>query len=320
MIGAVPFRLRREGGAPQIEWVRTHGARFTDPFFEDTITRLAWEHPSSRRAARACTPLDRLREVPPAPPPTALIFHVSRCGSTLVSRMLAALPRNAVASEPPILDDILRLHRADAGVTEADQIAWLHGAVAALRQMQPGARRFFVKLDCWHLFALPLLQRAFPGVPRVFVFRHPLPVLVSLMRTPSLALVRGTLTAEELGLPDAERDGLPPEEHAAAVLGALFRAAARQREALVPVAYEELPDFVWAGMPGGDFTAEEHALLRETAGFDAKNPTRRFVADEAQKIAAASEALRAASARRAEPAYRAWLAQLERAPGRPTAA
>jgi hypothetical protein len=307
MNGAVPFRLRHDAGAPQVEWVRTHGMRFTEPFFEDTVRQIAHRHPSSRASRRARTPLDALEYIPAGPAPTALIFHVSRCGSTLVSRMLAALPHHLVASEPPIIDDILRTVRRDPAVTDERRIAWLHGAVHALGRSGGGADRFFVKLDCWHLFELPLLRRAFPGVPFVFLYRHPLPVIVSLLRQPSLALVRGTLSADELGLPDRDRDLLGREEHAAAILGALFRAAAEFRDAFIPVAYEQLPAFVWESMPGAVFCADDRARLQAAAAFDAKNPAQRFVADSAAKLAAASPAARAASARWAEPHYERWL-------------
>ena len=33
--------------------------------------------------------------------PTGFIFHLARCGSTLVSQMLAALPEHIVLSEAP---------------------------------------------------------------------------------------------------------------------------------------------------------------------------------------------------------------------------
>ena len=44
--------------------------------------------------------------------------------------------------------------------------------VAALGQPQhPEERALFLKLDAWHTLELPLLQRAFPGVPWVFLYR-----------------------------------------------------------------------------------------------------------------------------------------------------
>jgi hypothetical protein len=114
LAGFLPWRIVRDSGAPQIEWIFGDGARFTEPFLDDTLARLRFAHPAANtRAARPRTPLDALRAMPPGAPLAGLIFHVSRCGSTLVAQMLAALPHHIVASEPPILDDLLRTAALD---------------------------------------------------------------------------------------------------------------------------------------------------------------------------------------------------------------
>ncbi len=309
MNGALPYRLRHESGAPLVEWIAGDGARFTEPFFEDSIARLVRTNPANAGSRRARTPLSALLEGKPGVPPDAFIFHTSRCGSTLVAQMLAALPRHLVASEPPILDDLLSLRRRVPPAGDEACGAWLRGALAALGQPAAGGTdRFFVKLDSWHLFALPLIARTFPGVPLLFVHRHPVEVLVSLMRKPSLLLVRGTVTADELGLSDQEIECLSREEHAAALLGALFRAARTHRSALVPVAYERLPAFVWEDWPGCAFTPEERALLQTASTRDTKFPTRAFTPDVAEKRRTATPAVLAAAARWAEPDYLRWLA------------
>ena len=311
MTGALPYRLDFESGEPLVEWVATDGSRFTEPFFEQTIARLRRRSPANSRARGLRTPLNALLDVPPSVPLTALIFHVSRCGSTLLTQMLAALPANIVASEPQIFDDILQLDPRNPTIAEEDRIAWLRGAARALGQRPAGsAERLFVKVACWHIFSLPLIQRAFPGVPIVFVHRHPVEVLVSLMRMPSLALVRGTVTPEQLGLTTAERDTLTREAHAAAILGALFRAAAEHRHSLVPVAYERIPGFVSESMPGCAFNDAERILLRTASAFDAKNPAESFTPDSGRKHNEASPAVLAAAARWAEPLYARWLATL----------
>ncbi len=308
MTGAVPARLVRVEGATQVEWVFTDGLPFTEPFFEQTLARLTRTNPANRPDRRPRGALATLRHTASAVAPAAIVFHVSRCGSTLVSQMLAALPSHIVVSEAPVLDDILRAPRHDPTVTDDDRIASLRGAIAAFAYPKtPHESRLFVKLDCWHIFHLPLVRRAFPGVPLVFVHRHPLEVLVSLMRMPSMTLVRDVVTPTQLGLTAVERDALAPEAHAAAILGAFFRAATGHRAALVPVAYEQLPGFIWESFPGRDFSPDERALLQAAGSRDAKNPGQRFTADSATKRREASPALLAACARWAQPAYQAWL-------------
>ena len=311
MTGALPFRLDFETGGPQVEWIVTDGSRFTEPLFEQTLARLRRGNPANARTRRPRTPLNALRDVAPGVPLAALIFHVSRCGSTLLAQMLAALPRNLVASEPQIIDDVLRINHQTPEATDDDRIAWLRGAVRALGQRPAdGGERLFVKLSSWHILSLPLIQRAFPGVPMLFVHRHPVDVLVSLMRKPSLSIVRDTVTPGQLGLTVAARDALSREEHAAAVLGAHFRAAVEHRDALVPVGYEQLPDAVWKLIPGCSFTGDERTRLLAAALFDAKDPEQHFTPDTTAKRREASPAILAAVAQWAEPHYARWLAVL----------
>jgi hypothetical protein len=304
MEGSIPFRLTFDGGKPRVEWVVASGARFTEPFFEDTIGRLIREDPANRGGSRPSTPLDALRHVEPGAPPAAFIFHVSRCGSTLLTQVLAAVPRQIVASEPPILDDLLRY----PGASDEDRIAWLRGALHSMGQPNAaGGDRLFVKFSSWHIFYLPLIDRAFPGVPKVFVFRSPLEVLVSLMRRPSLALVRGTVTPGQLGMAPEVRDTLRPEEHAAAVLGAIYREALRHRAQLTPVDYGRLPGWVWKEMPGIACTSGDRALMEAAGARDSKNPAEPFAPDTPAKIGEAGAALQSASARWTEPHYARWL-------------
>lgn len=281
----VPVAL--EAGAPgAVRWCASDGARFTEPFFDDTLRRL-------RRAgvgpALPPSTLDVWAGPPPSLPPVTLILHISRCGSTLLSQRFAAKPDHLVVSEARICDDILRGACEGAAVTDVDRARWLRHAASAFVEAQatpPG--RLVIKCDAWHLFALPLVRQAFPEAPLLFVYRHPLEVLVSLMAQPSLTIVRDTVSPEEMGIPRAERDGLSPAAHAAAILGAFFRQALRHRPWLTPIDYASMP----------------------VAAMNAKRPGEPFVPDAARKRTSASSALREACARWAEPAYQAWRASL----------
>lgn len=311
MTGLLPFRLDPDAGEPLVEWIASDGSRFTEPFFEQTLARLRCGNPANSREHRLRTPLGALCDADPGVPLGAFVFHVSRCGSTLLAQMLASLSRNVVVSEAQIIDEILQLNRRMPEVTDDDRIAWLRGAVNALGQRPAGGgERLFVKLSSWHIFSLPLIRRAFPGVPMLFAFRNPLEVVVSLMRMPSLSMVRDTVTPGQLGLTVSARDALLREEHAAAVIGAHFRAALEHRRALFPVAYEQLPESVGRGIPGCSFTGEELRQLQAAALSDAKNPDRHFTPDTAAKREGASPAVLAAVKRWAEPHYTRWLSVL----------
>jgi len=303
----IPFRLV-PGDSWRVSWLAADSERYTEPFFDDTLRRLR-RLPGNRDRELPTTPLAELGEIR-GPEPDAIIFHVSRCGSTLLAQMLAALPHHTVLAEPPLADEILRLPRQRPETTDAERIDWLRGTIAALaRPHAATSRRLFVKLDCWHIFELPLVRRAFPRTPLLFLHRHPVEVLASLMRLPSLTLVRDTVLPEQLALTRAERDALPPHEHAAAILGAFFRTALVHRDQLHAVDYTQLPALVWEALPGCTFAPDERALLVAAAQRDAKNPGATFQPDSTRKRTEASPAWLAAVTRWTLPHYEAFLAQ-----------
>lgn len=307
MTGAIPARVVHSATGPQVEWLLLDGAPFSEPFLDETLDRLR-RLPANERSRRPLTSLDALLTAKPGLPLAGLIFHVSRCGSTLFTQLLGTTPRHTIASEPPIVDDILRSARRDPAITDEQRIAWLRGAIAALGSRQSATEeKLFVKLDCWAIFDLPLLRRAFPGVPLYFVHRHPLEVLVSLMRIPSITIVRDTVLPAQMGLSTEERDLLTQAEHAAAVLGALFRAAGEHRDHLTPVAYPGVAEFVRTRLLDHEIKQEEAEAFRARSTRSAKDPGQSFTSDTEDKRRTANTALVAACARWAEPPYLRWL-------------
>jgi hypothetical protein len=205
--------------------------RFTAPFFTDTLNS---QPPAARRAC--VTPLQLDNRVSAqlaaldAVAPSAFIFHVSRCGSTLLCQMLASLPECIVISEAPMLDACLRQTPHD--MPREAQITLLRQMVRALGQRrsplerhplerhplerqplerqslerqplerqplerqplerQPLEQHLFIKLDCWHLPYLPLLRAAFPTTPCWFLYREPGAVLASHQRQRGPQMVPG---------------------------------------------------------------------------------------------------------------------------------
>lgn len=306
----VPIGIDFAAQPPQLLWRPTDGGRFAEPFFDDTLSRLRRD--AAGRPPISTTPLASWTQGSGATRPTAFILHVSRCGSTLLSRMLAALPCHLVVSEARIFDDILRARAPLQGIAPDWRDACLPSAVEAFAASQAvPAQRLFIKLDCWHLFELQRLRRVFPGVPLMFVHRHPLEVLVSLMQRPSFTLVRDTVTPEEMGISPEQRDAMPPEVLAATILGSFFRQALRHHEHLVPVPYATLPTLGWTRAAGLRLSPEERATMQLVAEADAKQPQQRFVADVQRKRSTASDAIRRACAQWAEPAYVRWLSAVD---------
>ena len=164
-----------------VDWCYLGKDRFKDSFFDQTVGECLRQ--PFNLLFRDQTPIDVLgqwNELRPGLSPTGFIFHMSRCCSTLISRMLASLPQNIVISEARPIDSTLRAHFHSDAVTDERRIAWLRWMVSALAQRRRGKEQhFFIKFDAWNVLEVPLIRRAFPAVPWVFVYRDPVEVLVS---------------------------------------------------------------------------------------------------------------------------------------------
>ncbi len=226
------------------------------------------------------------------------IFHASRCGSTLLAQMLAALPDSIVLSEPPPLDSLLRAERTDpssVGQAHAEALLSAYG-----QPRQGNERRLFVKLDTWNLFEASTLAALYPGVPRIFVYRDPLEIAVSQLRQPGMHCVPGLLGITGLDASTDTQQHLSRSTCISRVIGRTLEAGLKlcRHHGGIPVNYRELPSGAW-GRLAAPFTINEAdiRLMENAANFDAKRPEMAFSADGEQKRRAADAELWADIAR-----------------------
>jgi hypothetical protein len=297
----VPVRARPRDGELVVEWRWLDDAPFREPFFADTVQR-ALERPFTLLFPRETT-IDELGELEPGLEPDGFILHLSRCGSTLVTQMLAAVPEHLVLSEPQLVNDVLR-----APGTEDEHVHWLRLAIGALGRRRRGDERAYVlKLDAWATHDLPLLRRAFPATPWLFLSRDPLEVLVSHRRQAGMHMLPSVIPPELFGLDLLSAATMPFDEYGAFVLGAICRQAQAQRdERGLFLDYRDLPDAVfdqildWFGL---DCSAAERAAMLAASRRDAKQPNRPFADDRELKAQAVTPEQRTAVDRLARPAY-----------------
>jgi hypothetical protein len=278
--GWIPVRVYwREGERePSLDWCLIGETRFIDPFFDTTLQRQM-SHPF-HQAFRRRTPITVLPEWAaerPGAPLAGIIFHMSRCGSTLVAQMLAALDQNIVLSEATPLDAVLRSHLRDPGIGEQERIQWLRGMVSALgRRRSEKEKRLFIKFDCWSIAELPLIALAFPDTPWIFLYRDPMQVLASHFRSPGGWTIPSILPPVVLGLGQGAAE-FSWQEYRVRALARICELAllhCQTRRGLL-INYSQLPDAVWsllAGHFGVDFPEEDLNRLREAARYDAKTP------------------------------------------------
>jgi hypothetical protein len=301
--GWTPVRARPSGGELIVEWRWIGDARFREPFFAETV-QFALARPFSLLFPRETT-LDELEELEPGLEPSGFVLHMSRCGSTLVTQMLAAVPEFLVLSEPQLVNDVLR-----PPGTDEERVRRLRLAVAALGQRRTGNERGYVlKLDPWATVDLPVIRRAFPKTPWLFLSRDPAEVLVSQRRQAGMQTLPTVVSPELFGLDLVSAATMSFETYGAIVLGAICRQACANRdERALFLDYRQLPGAVldavvdWFGL---DCSADERVAMQAVTGRDAKDPSRAFAPDTRAKAEAATPELRAAVNEWARPAYEA---------------
>jgi hypothetical protein len=306
--GWLPTAAFWQGDELLLEWSHFGCERLRDPFFEGSVKRCLSK--PFNRLFHHCTPITALAEWlkdRAALRPSGLIFHMSRCGSTLVSAMLASLDRNLVISEAAPIDAVVRASDARPDLERGQHSGWLAAVIAALCQPRCGETNSFIKLDCWHTLALPLFRATFPDVPWVFLCRDPVEVLVSQLRMPGIHMIPGMLGPHQLAAL-ASYAGEPREDYCARVLAAICAPVpAHHADGGLIVDYRDLPQAVWTKiLPhfGIACSERDRAAMVEAARLDAKSPFFSFTPDSEAKQQAASASVRAAAARHLGGIYR----------------
>jgi hypothetical protein len=302
-----PIRLTLERPEPVVDWCDLRGIAFREPFFMQTVARWANQAADGGEAPRqvvrtALSTLEAVDGVGECLEPSGFIFHMSRCGSTVLSRLFGVVPDTVVISEADPINTFLEADPNE--LNEAALVACLRLMIRALGRKRFGdERHFVVKFSSWNVRRLDLLRAAFPGVPWIFVYRQPIEVISSVLKgIPGwMQLQRFPEQAQHLlGIPATECEGMRPEEFCARGLASFCGAAlaADTGEALF-INYRDLPQAAWGPVAHHfhiPLAAEHVARMREEARYYAKDPVRRpFVADEDEKRSVSPE-VRALSA------------------------
>ena len=161
---------------------------------------------------------------------TKFIFHMSRCGSTLVAQMLASCDRMQVVSEPTVVNALLA-PRVSVSISKRERIlrAVLNSFFTA---MPDQCQTLVVKFRSWNTLFLANILGAFADVQWMFVHRSGAEVLESVLRDPP-GWLRSRHThrdffARAIGVRPENIDSMKEGEYAARLLGAFCANARRQ--------------------------------------------------------------------------------------------
>lgn len=301
----VPTRLFHDGERLLADWVDIGDTDPTLPFLHDRIARAG----SGWRAA--------LPAASGQVQPSALVLHAGRCGSTLVSRALSHLSRCHVLSEPQAVNAVLGVDGVWPFMPDSVRGEALRQVIEALTgSARTDQDRVILKLSSWNALHLPLLEEVFPDVPKVFIYRQPEEILVSLRDAPSGWMRRADDPVQaKLFLSIAPGvSGCNPLAFAAQVLGRIYAmiadAASKPGSAgkWLLIRYDELPDALSRKIPSWLDVQPSLAEVRHVAeaahthAKDTDHP-RRFEPDSARKRAAVTPELAELAERFANASY-----------------
>jgi hypothetical protein len=262
-----------------------------DAFMQETVARV----PAAEKIVRIAT--GDIGKAAAGSAPAGIVFHVARCGSTLISQLLKQQGGCLVYAEPlPVNEILVPPHRRSRSE--------LAGALRSLADAfaRHAARPYVLKLSSWNTLFCDIVAEAFPDTPWILSIRDPVEVGVSLLREPPgwLGDHAGSATPFPAVI-DPGRASASREEYIARLYGAFCDAACRLDPARGRlVRYETLPAATWEivaphfGCPVDD---AQRQRMTDAARFDAKTPIGKagdFVRDTATKQAAASAQLRQA--------------------------
>jgi hypothetical protein len=303
-----PIRFDFSGRTPTVDWADLSAERFVEPFFDQTVARWA-TGPQAQPLVR--TGLDALLALDDEPSldPSGMVFHFSRCGSTVVSRLLATVPEVVVIAEPAPLNALLGLDPQQVDGAALVQVVRM--LVRALGRRRHGdERQLVLKCTSWNIRRQEILAAAFPDTPWVWVQRDPAHVVASLLANPPGWLGLGAVppqTALRFGVDPAALPTMTRPEFAARALGAMLLSAAAGPGRRICVDHADLPAAVWdrvAAHFGIDIDAAAIDRMTEQSQYYSKESGSQPFAGDLSEHRPVTDEMADAARQFAEPGYR----------------
>jgi Trp operon repressor len=229
---------------------------------------------------------------------TKFIFHMSRCGSTLVTQMLATSERFFVVSEPQIFNAVLNPKFMPQEPIKKMRL--LRAVVGAISACKPaGVDHTFIKFRSWNSLFMKNILETFPEIQWMYVHRNGIEVLESVLRDPPGWLrsrhTYASFFAGKFDVSVEELEQLSESEYAIRLLGIFCEIAASQISSrALYVDYDDivknLPMIVEEHWNLVLTDAERDAMFARTKIYSKdSNVTQEFVPDSEAKRKVASD-------------------------------
>ena len=127
--------------------------------------------------------------------PAGFVFHMSKCGSTLVAKVLDQPDTQMIIKEPTPLHENLWQYLTnnwqDPVAPTEDNLRLIRNLIQILgRDRLPHQASYFVRFRSWNIAFVEIIQQAFPETPCLFIYRDPVKVMASILNKPTTGLPR----------------------------------------------------------------------------------------------------------------------------------
>lgn len=280
----IPVKLATENGETVFRWLYTGHRKFAEPFFDETIQRCL-PLPQNSKGYKSVSAVGMLPEWADEidyVTPSAFIFHISRCGSTLLSQALSLDPGTISLSEVALFDSILRLPLGKFANDTVGVRELLTAAVKFYGARRDAESRLFIKTDCWHLMFYKQIRAAYPETPFIIVYRDPAPVLESNRRKKAMQSIPGLLEPALFGFSE-KTDGFNHNDMMSIVLekfyNCIIEMATTDNNTFLFNYDEGIPAMMHriARLTNMDLDADKEKQIIDRTAYNAKFPGRKFV-------------------------------------------
>ena len=314
--GYFPVRVTTVKGKPFVKFAKLPKQVFDDPFMGiDPIVQFGEVNNYPSQAFWFDDISSQiLRE--PHLPIKGFIFHLSRCGSTLVAQMLKAFKTCQVVNEPSgIVQFLIRstLFPEERQLNLKRFKAYITAYAQALGAEKKG---LYIKMQEFPLLHMEFIAEAFPKVPWIFLYREPSEIMASWWIKNDVPFLirqqhgpRSNYVAKLLGFEVDAVQQFSKEEYSALILGRLMDEALKYLKNPHGIAldYQTLPrGFFPAILPhfGFKYSGREAQDALEVARYYSKHKKPKvFVSDRKEKLASITEAMKLAIDQWARPQY-----------------
>jgi hypothetical protein len=168
----------------EIGCVEMSGVQFEEPFFSNSVAKHIKKIPRPLQLTGDAKEVVDVLRGQAALPPCGLVFHTSRCGSTLLSNALSELRQVMVLKEPNFLSSLSAQFLAESATTDAISPRIANVLRCCLPPTTPSHLSLILKFSSWNVLVERSWSQIISTCPRAFLWRPCTEVVESFMATP----------------------------------------------------------------------------------------------------------------------------------------